>query len=94
MSLRYLRIYNTLVGLCDASTGLLLMAAPEFTLMLMGISEIPDELVYLRFIGAFVFSVGAAYWLPFLHQESISQFVAHSKVVWMLTSIVRLVVCL
>ncbi len=94
MNLGFLKTYNLLVGLCDASTGLLLMFAPAFTLNLMGVSDIPSDLVYLRFIGAFVFSVGAAYWLPFIHRANVIQFVDYTRVVWMVTALVRTAVCL
>jgi hypothetical protein len=55
-----------LVGLMDALTGALLMAAPLWTLNLMGITVLPVEPVYQRWIGAFVCSVGCSYLFPFL----------------------------
>lgn len=55
-----------LAGLCDGSTGVMLVAAPLATLRLMGIEALPSEPVYMRFIGAFVASVGCAYLFPFL----------------------------
>ncbi len=57
-------IYCWLAGFADACTGLLLLAAPEFTLRLMSIETLPKEPVYLRYIGVFVFTVGLTYWLP------------------------------
>lgn len=50
-----------LAGLMDSATGLLLMAAPLFTLRLMGIDPPAEALPYVRFIGAFVFAVGNLY---------------------------------
>lgn len=55
-----------LAGLCDFSTGVMLVAAPDFTLRLMGIETLPVEPVFTRFIGAFVASVGFSYLFPFL----------------------------
>jgi hypothetical protein len=55
-----------LAGACDALTGLLLVAAPLFTLRLMHIATMPAEPIYMRWIGVFVFAVGSAYALPFL----------------------------
>lgn len=53
-------------GLMDATTGALLLAAPMWTLELMGITVMPVEPVYQRWIGAFVCSVGCSYLFPFL----------------------------
>jgi len=53
-------------GLCDAATGVALVAAPLWTLGRMGIEPLPAEPVYLRWIGAFVLAVGLAYLYPFL----------------------------
>ncbi len=58
---RWLILYQYLAGLCDASTGLLLIAAPVWTLGLMGLSVIPQPLVFVRYIGVFVLSVGLTY---------------------------------
>jgi len=55
-----------LAGLMDATTGALLLAAPMWTLDLMGISVLPLEPLYQRWIGAFVCSVGCSYLFPFL----------------------------
>lgn len=55
-----------LAGLADAATGVLLVAAPLATLRLMRIDPLPAEPAYVRFLGAFVFSVGVAYLLAFL----------------------------
>jgi hypothetical protein len=60
------RAYVALAGSCDGFTGLMLMFAPSFTLELMGIGTLPLEPVYMQWIGAFVFSVGFSYFLPFL----------------------------
>jgi hypothetical protein len=55
-----------LAGLCDAATGVLLVVAPLLTLRLMRIEPPPAEPAYVRFLGAFVLSVGIAYLLAFL----------------------------
>jgi len=60
MKRRTLQIYQLLIGLSDASTGLLLVFAPRLTLRLMLLQAPPAALPYLSFIGAFVFSVGIA----------------------------------
>ena len=63
---RIATVYALLAGACDGLTGLMLLAAPVFTLKLMGIATVPTEPVYMQWIGAFVFSVGSSYFLPFL----------------------------
>ena len=55
-----------LAGLMDLTTGALLMAAPLWTLKLMGIATMPAEPLFQQWIGAFVCSVGCSYLFPFL----------------------------
>lgn len=49
-------------GAMDFSTGLGLVAAPAWTLVLMGV-PVPggEALLFVRFVGAFVWAVGASY---------------------------------
>ena len=56
-------------GLCDTLTGLMLVAAPLFTLRLMMIPGAVAEPVLIRFIGAFVFGIGFAYLRPFFDAD-------------------------
>ena len=58
---RWLILYQYLAGLCDAGTGLLLIAAPVRTLGLMGLTIIPQPVAFVRYIGVFVLSVGLTY---------------------------------
>lgn len=92
MKIKFVYWYNILVGLCDSATGVLLLAAPETTLHLMGVAEVPTEPVYMRFIGAFVCSVGLSYWLPFRLGRSAQEFARSTFVVWHVTALVRTVV--
>lgn len=48
-------------GAMDTVTGILLMGMPQFTLSLMGLGVADAALVYVQFIGAFVFGVGSLY---------------------------------
>lgn len=64
-----MKIFFLLVGAMDSSTGILLMLAPKITLQLMGI-EAPLETIFLRWVGAFVFSVGLLYFLPLLKNQA------------------------
>lgn len=66
-------LYCLLAGACDGLTGLMLLTAPLFTLQLMGITPLPAEPIYMRWIGAFVFSVGSSYALPFLSAEPLTR---------------------
>jgi hypothetical protein len=63
---RPLRLLFLAAGLADAATGAALLAAPEWTLRRMGLAALPAEPVFVRWIGAFVLAVGAAYLLAFL----------------------------
>jgi hypothetical protein len=52
--------YQLLIGLSDTLTGALLIFAPDIALRLMSLEAPDDALIYVSFIGAFVFSVGVA----------------------------------
>jgi hypothetical protein len=82
--------YGLLAGGCDALTGLMLLAAPGFTLGLMRISQLPADLIYVRWIGAFVFGVGFTYVYPFLLAPG--RLAARLAVALEITAVIRLAV--
>ena len=63
---KWANLFCILAGLCDGSTGPMLVFAPVFTLKLMGVAVIPEDTTFIRFIGAFVGAVGFSYLFPFL----------------------------
>jgi hypothetical membrane protein len=80
--------YQLLTGCSDTATGALLMIAPELTLRLMGLHADAGALVYISFIGAFVFSVG----LACLYGAMVAFRRGNRtklEVVWLLTAITR-----
>lgn len=87
----WLPAYQWLAGLCDASTGVLLVFAPAWTLQLMGIHQTPRPVEFVSFVGAFVLSVGVAYFyaarLPLKADNA-----ARWQVVWFLTALSRTLV--
>ena len=46
---------SLIAGALDFCTGFVLVVAPALMLHLMGVKEVYGDLVYLRFVGAFVF---------------------------------------
>lgn len=68
--LRWLPVYCRLAGAVDITTGLLLVAAPATTLRLMGATRPVGDLMWVRWVGVFVGSVGLLYWLPDLLSPS------------------------
>jgi len=84
-------VFSIMAGACDAATGILLLAAPIFTLKLMGISTLPSEPVYMQWIGAFVFSVGVSYFIPFLSRD-IDTRRRRATGIFEFTSFIRLVI--
>ncbi len=80
--------YQLLTGLSDASTGALLIVAPELTLRMMRIHAPAAASPYLSFIGAFVLSVGLAClygaWLVYCGSQ-----ISKLQTVWLLTAITR-----
>lgn len=58
---QWLNIYQFIAGLCDTSTGVLLVGFPDYTLSgLIGLTVVPQR-PFIRFIGIFVLSVGITY---------------------------------
>ncbi len=90
----WLVLYQYLAGLSDAGTGLLLIAAPAWTLHLMGLGIIPQPVAFVRYIGVFVLSVGLTYWWAALRWP----FMAHAHIgwstQWKITALVRTLVAL
>ena len=85
---RLLCWWNVCVGSMDATTGLLLMLTPAWTLRLMGLQAIGTEAqVFLSWMGAFVFAVGASYFLVLRGTAS-----GRGEMVWQMTALVRAVV--
>jgi len=61
MNRTILLVYQLLAGTSDATTGVLLLVAPALTLRVMQLHAPDAAMVYLSFVGAFVFAVGLAY---------------------------------
>jgi hypothetical protein len=86
---RWLMLYQYVAGLCDTGTGLLLIAAPVWTLRLMGLSFIPEPVVFIRYIGVFVLSIG----LTYLWAAAFWPLTSHAHIgwstQWKITALVR-----
>lgn len=80
--------YQLLIGLSDTLTGALLIVAPELMLRLMRLQAPSNALIYVSFIGAFVFSVGLAclYGALLAYKGGCR---TKLEVVWLLTAITR-----
>jgi hypothetical protein len=85
--------YQLLAGCMDTATGLLLILAPVLTTHLMQLHVAADALPFLSYVGAFVLSVGIAYfygaWLV-----TRTYFAQKLEVIWLLTAITRACVAL
>ncbi len=80
--------YQLLAGASDATTGSLLLIAPAFTLRLMQLHAPETAMVYLSFIGAFVFAVGLAY-LYGAYLVACKGCRRRLEIVWLLTAFTR-----
>lgn len=80
--------YQLIAGISDASTGALLIAAPLFTIRMMGLSVPRDASPFLSFIGAFVLAVGLSYLYGALLVNRTGA-VPRLEAVWLLTAIIR-----
>jgi hypothetical protein len=91
---RSLMVYQYVAGLCDTSTGVLLVAAPAFTLGLMGLDVIPRPVAFVRYIGVFVLSVGLTYlWAAVCWPLTSRTHIAWSTQ-WKITALIRSLVAL
>ena len=84
----YLLAYQLIAGVSDASTGALLIAAPLFTVRMMGLPVPRDATPFLSFIGAFVLAVGLSYLYGALLINRTGG-VPRLEAVWLLTAIIR-----
>jgi hypothetical protein len=84
----YLLGYQLIAGISDTSTGVLLIAAPVFTVRMMGVSVPYDATPFLSFIGAFVLAVGLSYLYGALLIRRTGG-VPRLEAVWLLTAIIR-----
>ncbi len=85
--------YQLLTGISDSFTGILLVVAPALTLHMLDLRVNSAALVYLSFVGAFVFSVGLAclYGALLAHRGDHK---ARLEMVWLLTAFTRTSVAL
>ncbi|HUX44873.1 MAG TPA: hypothetical protein VMV57_08995 [Terracidiphilus sp.] len=88
MTRRVLLVFHWAAGLSDASTGAMLMAAPAFTLGLMGLAAPADAMPFVSFVGAFVLAVGLAY-LYGARLVGRECSMARLEAVWLVTAMVR-----
>jgi len=84
----WLPYYQWLAGLCDVTTGALLVFAPGYTLKLMGVQQSPQPVEFAGFIGIFVLSVGVAYWYVARLPMNAAQ-APRWQTVWGLTAVSR-----
>jgi hypothetical protein len=80
--------YQIPAGLCDATTGLLLIFAPAWTLALMGVKHSSFPPAAGSFVGTFVLSVGLSY----LYAAKLPMNAANAprwQTVWILTALIR-----
>jgi hypothetical protein len=89
---RWLILYQYIAGLCDTGTGLLLIVAPAWTLRLMGLTIIPRPVVFVRYIGVFVLSVGLTYLWAAARWPLTSRAHLGWSAQWKITALVRTLV--
>ena len=88
---RWLPAYQWLAGLCDTATGLLLVFAPAWTLKLMAVQMPPQPMAFASFVGAFVLSVGLAYFYAARLPLTLAN-ASRWQAVWFLTALTRTLV--
>ena len=91
MRFELLRRCALAVGAMDTVTGLFLIAVPQWTLRLMLIDQVPEQLVFVRWVGVFVAGVGLLYFLPELRYRGALRELAYDMVLTA-TAMIRLMV--
>src|SRR5487761_2610012 len=86
---RAILLFQLLAGLSDTSTGLMLIFAPEWTLRLMGVTQIPAPHVSIAYTGVFVFSVGFSYLWALSFWARNQKHLGEWKAQWSLTAFIR-----
>jgi hypothetical protein len=90
----WLSFYQYCAGLCDATTGVLLLACPAFTLGLMGLNVIPQPIAFVRYIGVFVMSVGLTYLWTAVRWPLNEHVALLWSTQWKITALIRMSVAL
>ena len=90
-SLKALRWVQVLLGSMDTLTGVLLVFAPAVTLKLMGITHVEGSLTMVSWVGVFVFSVGASYFLVGWGSGG-DEALAAWRMQWKMSALVRIAV--
>lgn len=91
---RWLVLYQCIAGLCDTCTGLLLVAAPVWTLGMMSLHVIPQPVAFVRYIGVFVLSVGLTYLWALLRWPLTAHAHIGWSTQWKITALTRTLVAL
>lgn len=81
--------FQLMAGAADTTTGALLITAPEWTLRLMNVSQIPAAAIFISYIGVFVFSVGLSYLWAFFFWARNPNNVAQWRAQWTVTALIR-----
>ena len=63
MKSSWTRVYAMAAGSLDTATGLGLIFSPALSVGLMGLDAASHPMVWMRFLGAFVFAMGSLYWV-------------------------------
>ena len=82
-----LDLYQLAAGLSDTLTGLLLLAAPAWTLHLMHVTQSATPAVFNSFVGAFVLGVGLTYLVILVRKRQVTPAEWESQ--WRCTAIIR-----
>lgn len=88
------KLYNLFAGLLDSLTGIVLIFNPVFILSIMGISESFDSIVFIKYVGVFVFSTGASYFFTFAEKYFKIPSLSLSILIWHITSLTRILVAI
>jgi len=84
------KYYNLFAGLLDGLTGIILVFNPVFILSILGISAAPDSIIFIKYVGVFVFSTGASYFFSFAEKYFKIPSLNLSILIWHITSLTRI----
>lgn len=91
-TLTFAKNYNLFAGTLDSLTGVALIFKPILILYFMGLEEPTENGIFLKFVGVFVLSTGASYFIPNFYKMLGVPYNLLSFVILVVTSITRVLI--
>lgn len=88
-SIKIILMLNPMFGMCDLLTGVVLLFAPNLILEILNTTVSDEAVVFVRYVGVFVFAVGLSYFLPYFCGGRICSRDERIFYTWLVTAAIR-----